>query len=193
MRNHERPHALCPELEAQPRDRGPLVSYGLLGSDARTIADQFREQVKHNSSTRVGERILHFDPVCVCPVEPSRPVSAQSVPRHARRSTVSAWRTERFARDSGGFKGARMRAGVPPSDAKDRDSWSQGVGDRLEVVLVGREDSEPTPMSSRDDVDIDDIGRARSPGERADVVCFVRAERHDVAAPQKAPQLSLSA
>jgi hypothetical protein len=86
-----------------------------------------------------------------------------------------------------------MRAGVPPSDAKDRDSWSKGISDRLEVVPVGGEDSDPTPMSSRGDVDIDDIGRARSPGERADVVCFVVAEWHDVAAPQKAPQLSLSA
>jgi hypothetical protein len=48
-------------------------------------------------------------------------------------------------------------------------------------------------MSSCDDVDIDDIGGARSPGERADVVCFVVAEWHDVAPPQKAPQLSLAA
>ena len=86
--------------------------------------------------------------------------------------------------DSGGFNDTRMRAGVPPSDAKDWDSWSKGIGDRLEVALVGGEDPEPTPMSSRDDVDIDDIGRARSPGERADVVCFVVAEWHDVAAPR---------
>jgi hypothetical protein len=48
-------------------------------------------------------------------------------------------------------------------------------------------------MGSRDDVDIDDIGRVRSSSERADVVCIVVTEWHDVAAPQKAPQLSLSA
>jgi hypothetical protein len=76
---------------------------------------------------------------------------------------------------------------VALSDAKERDPRSKSIGDRLEIVLVGSEDPEPTPMSDRDDMDVDYVGRSRSTGERTNVVCFVVCEWRDIAAPQETP------
>jgi hypothetical protein len=45
------------------------------------------------------------------------------------------------------------------SSAKQRYSRSKRLGDRLEVVHVGGDDSEATLMSSRDDVNVDHVGR----------------------------------
>lgn len=81
---------------------------------------------------------------------------------------------------------------VGSSDAEDRDSRSESFGDRLEVVLVGGENPGPTPVSNRDDVDVDHVVRTRSAGERADVVRFVVPERDNVATPKEPPQLRLS-
>lgn len=78
-----------------------------------------------------------------------------------------------------------------PSDSKDRDARSKRRRDRSEVVLIRSEYSRMTPVRDGDDVDVDDVDRPCAAGERADVVCFVLAERGDVAAPEEAPELRL--
>lgn len=73
------------------------------------------------------------------------------------------------------------------SQANDRDSRSKSFSDRSQVILVRSDDSDPTPMGDHDNVDIDDVSRTRSTGERTDLVGFIVSEGDDFAAPQQAP------
>lgn len=79
------------------------------------------------------------------------------------------------------------------SDAEESDPRAESLDDRSEVALVRGEDAESPPMGDRNDVNVDDVRGASSAGQRADVMCLVLEERHDLAAAEEPPKLRLPA
>src|SRR5262249_42870755 len=98
----------------------------------------------------------------------------------------SPWRP---TRNPTGNSGTSFCAGTAAhvSDAEERDSRSNSVGDPLEIARVRGDDAEPASMSDRNDMNIDHVRRARSAGKRANFVCIIGCKGHDVAASQEAP------
>lgn len=73
----------------------------------------------------------------------------------------------------------------------DADPRPQSLSDRPEVVLVRAENSNHAAVSNSYDVDVNNVACPRPSGERADLMCFVVPEPHNVAAPKEPPQLRL--
>lgn len=89
--------------------------------------------------------------------------------------------------------GARLISSDGRSDAEDGDTRAESFDNRSQVVLVRGEDSESPPMGDGDDMNVDHVSGASSACQRADVMCIVLEERHEVAAAEESPKLRLSA
>ena len=79
------------------------------------------------------------------------------------------------------------------SDSLDFNASGESIGDRVQVVLVGRKNRASKAMSDGHDVDVNDVARLRFPGQGADLVRFLGGEREEFAAPEESAQLSLAA
>lgn len=67
----------------------------------------------------------------------------------------------------------------------DDDRPSRRQDDRSQVVLIGCDNAEPSPLCHEHHVHVDHITRARPACQRADVVRVLVGEEDDVAAAQE--------
>ncbi len=89
----------------------------------------------------------------------------------------------------GSLRGRRVGA---TSDTEERYARSKNVGDRLQVTLVGRDDTERESMGGDHDVDIHHIRHPGAAGQGTDLVRLIAVEADNLAATQETAELRLS-
>jgi len=89
-------------------------------------------------------------------------------------------------------RGPRVAKTDDPSDGEDLDPTGQRLSDRPEVVWIGGEHTEPVAVGNGDQVDVDNVGRARTAGVRADVVRLIAGEGNDLAPAEETSELCLA-